>query len=170
MRGFIASLYRKSAQVDRIAENLGGDRSIRTVREGQRHVTMLFFPEITGEEAESICRAVSEIRSKGFSSRTSGVTGFPSPRRANVLVLLIDSPELVEIQNTLARKCPAKFDQKKFRPHITLARSRGRPADVSKYEKLGKNIELDFESVVFYRSELTPEGPVYTEICSTQLI
>lgn len=170
MRAFIAVTFRKSSGLSTVFEMLSRNNTVRLVGENQRHVTLLFFPDINEQDSMQICSAMSSVVKPAFTSRSLGITGFPIARRANVVVLVLDSPELVSLHEALAEKSPQKFDVKPFRPHITLARSRRRPADVREYEKSGVGIDVAFERISLFRSVLTPEGPVYTEICGYQLM
>ncbi len=170
LRAFVAAHFEKNDMLAGIINRLSADGRIRTVPENQRHVTLLFFKDIDGSEVQGVCDALKSIRMAKFSSTSAGVTGFPYPKRSRVVVLLLDSPELKEIHSHVVQGAPGKFDRKDFRAHITLARSRNRPADAGDYEKLGHGIEIKFTDVALVKSELTPQGPVYTEICSVQLM
>lgn len=170
MRAFVAARFERNGQIEELCEQLRSDSGIRIVPDSQRHVTLLFFQDLEDTAVEPLCRAIKSIGEKKFSSYSKGLTGFPHPRRSRVLVLLLESPELGKIHGFVSEASPKNFDRKEFRSHITLARARRGPFDSTQYEKYGNGIEVKFTEIALMKSELTPQGPVYTELCSLQLM
>lgn len=170
MRAFVAATYDKSQEIENLVDSLTPRSDIRTVRSDQRHVTLLFFAEMSETDSRKMCSLISKLKPDHFTARAIGITGFPKPGRANVAVLLLNSPELEKIHQILSEDSMEKSERKAFKPHITLARSKRKPADVTDFLDRGSGIEIKFNGIVLFRSELTPEGPIYTEICRRQLM
>lgn len=170
MRAFIAAHFEKNMELDGLFETLSSDRRIRIVPEEQWHVTLLFFEDLESSRADQICGMLSSLNGGEFTPVSMGISGFPDPKRARVVVLLLDSPDLIRIKEKISSGSPGEFNRKEFRPHITLARSRKEPADVRNYVELGHGLKLHFNDISLMKSELTPHGPVYTRICGIQLM
>ncbi|GEM_PF-7052743 len=170
MRAFIATLYEDIPDMRDLDRILSREPGLRLIGEDRRHVTILFYSEIGEGDTGKICRFLESYRRRSFSAKTSGVSGFPSPRRARVIVLQIDSKDLDDIHRDMVRICPEGFDRKPFRGHITLARSRKGPVNVERYTSMGKNLSIKFRRISLIRSVLGPNGPEYSEICGVQLM
>ena len=134
-----------------------------------QHVTLKFLgstlPELVDEVRAAVRQSVAGR--EPASVRLSDLGVFPGPRRARVLWVGLEDPEdlLVSVAGALeAALEPLGFrpEQRRFHPHLTLARFRtperitgGLPA-----------LELDLESIVvdalgLFRSHLHPKGARY---------
>jgi 2'-5' RNA ligase len=106
-----------------------------------------------------------------FSAHISGTGCFPTPKRARILWLGVeeDIQPLIDLGNTIRNKMTEigfPPDEKKFSPHITIGRIQypiKRSPDISEY------LSAEFDPIVWkpkyfhlMRSELFPNGPVYT--------
>ena len=146
------------------------------VKRGNIHLTLKFLGDIRTNQIESInsvLQSVAESHSS-FNMSLSGIGVFPDFRRPRVVWIGItngaeQSIQLAEdISNSLQ---PLGFPPEKrgFTPHLTLARIR-RPVnlqDVSgkfnQYETLDIPT-LKVDQIVFIRSQLHPQGSIYTPL------
>jgi 2'-5' RNA ligase len=93
---------------------------------------------------------------------------FPNPRNPRVLWIgvALGSEKLIEIANELEEQL-ARFGfkkEKRFHAHLTIGR-------IKKFCKiddiLAKNIDTEIfsaDSIIFFKSTLKPEGPIYEEL------
>ena len=102
------------------------------------HVTLAFLgavdADLVGDLGEAV-RAVA-VDSQPALLRTGGVGGFPSPRRARVAWYGIADPDrhLADIAGRLGASLGLDASAP-FRPHLTLARAKGVPVDLSAWGK-----------------------------------
>lgn len=153
-----------------VLEPLKGSR----VPKGEKlHVTLSFLDEINDSEKKAICTILSAVEAKSFEMAATHVGAFPDLGRARVAFIGFESPELIELHHNLMRMLPEKFrETRKFVPHLTVSRFKA-PMDIEGLyrESEGKDFgRYRIDRVTLYKSELTPDGAIYTEICSVQLI
>ncbi len=140
-----------------------GQKPWRFVRQEQLHLTLAFLP--AGQE--SIEEGLRSLPDQLLSScdplglSFSILSAFPSPDRARVLWLGISEGtsglELAsETLRTELRRVTALFDEKPFRPHLTLARARGRPSSVTPQE--GASVCCVFDEIELVASIPGREG------------
>lgn len=170
MRAFLAALYRRNESIERVAEKISGNSNVRIIPENRRHVTLFFFADMSKSESENVCSALQSLNRSKFTANSKGISGFPDPGKARVVVLLLDSPDLIEIRGYLEKFSIGKYDNKKFTPHITVARSSRSPVNVSRYMNEGNGMKLEFTSISLIESDLSGGFPKYREICKAQLM
>jgi 2'-5' RNA ligase len=102
-------------------------------RPEQWHLTLTFHASIDDDELRQLERAVSRsaaIRST-TTARFRGGGAFPSPRRARILWAGVEPADkiLVDLQRNLVARLRRRgwpLEDRRYRPHLTLARSRVR--------------------------------------------
>lgn len=136
------------------------------------HLTLAFLGSITPDKVKPIGEIMSEaahqISPAAFYLNKIGC--FPDPNKARIIHLELGGDlDKLNLLVTKIRKGLKKqkiwFDEKPFRPHLTLGRIRKRRnltsiikgAKVKKSEFIGQKISL-------YQSSLTTTGPVYSEL------
>lgn len=173
LRSFIAVSIHPNDAVASLMKSIGPLRGSKVPHSKLMHITLAFLDEITENEKDQLCRIIHEIEFGKFEIRTTHIDAFPDIRRARVSYIGIDSPSILELHRILREKLPEKFrENREFVPHITISRFK-RTTDIRGL--LRENEDVDFgtypvEKMTLYRSDLTPQGAVYTEICSVQLI
>lgn len=149
------------------------------VRKDQLHVTLAFFPALPVGCTRNIEHILGEV-GRCFSSfypdlRKVGV--FPSWHRVRVLWIGFDEDgeERVKqiggalLQNLKAEGIAVEDDKKELVPHITLARLRY-PASFSPADwKIDTPPVAAIRRIVLFQSTLTPQGPIYRELCAFEL-
>ncbi|HCZ07296.1 MAG: 2,3-cyclic 3-phosphodiesterase [Thermotogota bacterium] len=134
------------------------------------HLTLFFL----GEQPEDRVRHLAEHlgkRLRGFPSFSFSVKnfGFFTQRsgQPRVLWLGVEAPEslyrLYEEIRAELKQHHFSFDDKRFKPHLTICRLKEVP---SMWEKLVDGIKIEEKLVVvndvrIFSSTLTPEGPIY---------
>lgn len=136
------------------------------------HVTLRFFGATTDEQLEALRPLVTELGRAASAScgpvRAPAVTGFPTPRRAHVLVTdIVDGGALAALAaraEEVAVTLGFAPESRAYRPHLTLARMR-RPVDV--VDLAGEAASLPAGRVIavtLYGSTTAATGPVYTPL------
>jgi 2'-5' RNA ligase len=126
--------------LDRLAAALplDPDAALRWVPREQWHVTLAFYGEVpsrtVAELQERLERAAT--RTPPFRLSVQGGGAFPRPHKARVLWLGLAGD--VEVLSRLAERCAAAgrrcgiaMEDRAFRPHLTVARARREPLDLT---------------------------------------
>lgn len=144
------------------------------------HVTLAFL----GEQDESAVAPVVDAMQRQlstlapFRARLAGCGFFPNERRARVAWVGVAPPEPLTAMaiavRAACREAKVEFDDKPFKPHLTIARIRGRwsERDVAHVrESFSGDIGAPFvvpEGVLF-RSELSSRGATHTALARVGL-
>lgn len=147
------------------------DGSTKLVEKSHYHVTLKFLGDIPKKQVNQIITNLSDIEVAPVSSNVKGLGVFPDMSYIKVIWAGLTgnfNPLVGKIDSITTQK-----RKKPFHPHVTLARVKRKPP--KKTKKLIREYE-DFEfgkqtldTVVLKKSELTPEGPVYTTLKSVKL-
>ncbi|AKA47875.1 hypothetical protein IX51_00880 [uncultured archaeon] len=173
MRSFIAVSIQPNDAITSLMKAIEPLKGSKVPHNRLMHMTLAFLDEISEDEKNLICSILSGITYQSFQLKTTHVGAFPDLRKARVAFIGVDSPEVVQLQKILMERLPEKFREKRdFVPHLTVSRFK-RPPDIRGL--IGETGNADFgdykvDKLTLYRSELTPQGAIYTEICSAQLI
>jgi RNA 2',3'-cyclic 3'-phosphodiesterase len=138
------------------------------------HLTFAFLGSTPAEHVPAIARALDQCG--GFAAaeiRLDTVGFFPNERRPRVAWAGID-PEapLIGLASSIRRELAAAgvaFDEKPFRPHLTVARIKAawRPGDVATLRdafSAWASPSASLDRIVLYSSTLSPQGAVHTEL------
>jgi 2'-5' RNA ligase len=155
---------------------------VRWVRPAGIHLTLKFLGEVPANKVDAIAEAMRDACTSHppFSFAINGLGCFPNPRRPRVIWVGVDEPSgtLAHLQRDVERAMkPLGFapEERKFHPHLTLGRvKRGTPGELrtlSEYISHGqaKIGEMQATSVSLIRSDLRPDGAVYTELAAALL-
>ncbi len=145
----------------------------------QHHLTLRFIGEVDEGLFNRIKTSLAEIRENRFSLTVQGVGCFPPKRPPRVLWVGIDKNETLmrlaeKTERVLVEHTRIEPEQRKFSPHITIARFREpSPAKVSDY--LARNSSFRTESFPvdefhLYSSTLTPAGALHRREASYVLL
>jgi len=143
------------------------------------HLTLRFLGDMAEEQVEAIAsvlrRAAAPVRA--FRLDVRGLGGFPTPARARVLWLgLTGAAEAISalqhLQATIEHGVVGlgfAGEERAFTPHLTLARIRDRgvagPVAKLVMKEQDRTVgELHAGSVALIKSELRPNGAVYTSL------
>ena len=134
------------------------------------HITMRFLGDINPQWVRNICNNISfAIKdSKPFNVSLTAPHLFPNRKRGKIIAALThDDEELRSLFNkieTALEKSGIAPEERRFKGHITLARSKSPIKDYKTLQEHEMNTTMQVNNVVFYQSELTPEGAKYSII------
>ncbi|MCP3872356.1 MAG: RNA 2',3'-cyclic phosphodiesterase [Desulfobacteraceae bacterium] len=146
------------------------------------HLTLKFLGNIKGHEIEAIktCMTKSVKNIPKHTLFTSGIGVFPSVKRAKVIWSGIrgqtDILEKLEncLEKTLFGDMAIKIENKRFLPHLTLARIK-QPIFPNKMDRLlqkfkdSRSSEFLISNITLFQSELKSSGAIYKSIFSAPL-
>jgi 2'-5' RNA ligase len=177
MRCFIAievapAIRQKLAEVTlKLRRALRGSRGgIKWVEPDLMHLTLRFLGDIDEATLATVRGIVDEVAvaHKGFELSVEGVGCFGKPARV-VWVGMNDNPALIVLQADLeGRLAAAGFaaEERPFSAHLTLARDMPGLIEADRTTRFGS---FGVDALRVFRSELTPQGPIYTVIHTSQL-
>lgn len=167
-----------------LQDSLKGEGKVKWVGVGGIHLTLKFLGDVAAEKLPGIISALSLVgRNTAPFSLTLGEMGvFPHPRRTQVVwVGVKDDPEQLQ---ELTRKVeealsPLGFpsESRPFTPHLTLGRVR-EGASPEERARLGEKAQatpvaspppFEVRSFNLMKSQLTPQGAIYTPLASIPL-
>ncbi len=100
----------------------------RWVEPENYHITLLFFGDISRPIADDLCLAFSGIDRHQFSLEVDQLDVFGSSKPRSLYARIKQVQPLIDLHNEIewiARRLKIKIDNRKFSPHITLARLSG---------------------------------------------
>lgn len=180
-RGFIAIDIPFSHKINELSNQIkNSGTNVKLVKPENIHITLKFLGDIDEELVEeiekTIRQSIKDISS--FKIKLVGTGVFPNQRYIKIIWIGIrDHGELGKIANNIDEQL-AKFgfekEKRPFSPHLTIARVKSAKNKeklmeiVNKYHE-AKFAEINVESIKLKKSELTPEGPIYTTIKEIKL-
>lgn len=131
----------------------------RRVKRETMHCTLSFFGEIDDARIAELRELVAPVRRTSVAVRATRLDAFASPRKAHVVVLpLEDDGTLARLHEMFGK------EERPYRPHLTLARSK-KPEDVRKLvEETHVDLEGRVVGITLYESVLGKNGPTYTPL------
>lgn len=156
---------------------------VRWVDASKMHLTMKFLGDISPQQIPAIEKEMQTIATECpvFSFDLNGLGAFPGVYKPRVIwVGVIAPPALQHLHHHLAKKMAAigfPAEDRKFSPHLTLGRisrhaSEKDIAGVSAILRQPPKLTLSnipVNSLHLYRSDLHPDGSVYTLLSQTPL-
>lgn len=104
---------------------------LRWVPPGQIHLTLAFLGEVEEPALAGLAEAVANINLPAFDLHPVGIGCFPDQRRPRVVWLGVQpEPGLMNLAaavRTTAQSCGIPLEERRFSPHITLARLKQPP-------------------------------------------
>jgi 2'-5' RNA ligase len=157
--------------------------AVRWVAPENLHLTLKFLGEISPASVELLCQALQTEcdQHAHFEITVSGLGGFPSLHRPRSLWFGLEAPPRLnhlqyKLEAATARLGYATED-KPFSPHLTIGRIREQASSAelqllnSALQKLqvGQLGSFSVQSVQLFKSDLHPDGPVYTSLFAARL-
>jgi RNA 2',3'-cyclic 3'-phosphodiesterase len=162
----------------------GCQAPVRWTDPDSTHLTLQFLGDVDSDLIGKISAAMVES-ARGIHPFHLGISEpgvFPDPRRVRVLWVGLtgDLEALGQLQKRIeSALVPLGFtpEARSFTPHLTLGRVRdnARPDERQNLGQLvakatvGNESGLEVKSVHLIKSQLTPQGPIYTRIGSAEL-
>jgi len=180
LRAFIAVKIPSTPLLRKVLKRLETmGRSVKPVSADKLHVTLKFLGDTDPKMISEISNALSESAAgePTIDLQIIGLGAFPRIQRPSVIWAgLEDGETMVRIADSLEEKLQRlgfPKEQRKFQPHLTLARIRSKPPE-ELAELINENQRTEFgvvsvESVKLFQSELESHGPRYTVLASVDL-
>lgn len=158
------------------------DADVGWVAPENLHMTLKFIGALDEEGIESVTAIIKEAVAhiKPFDLHYQGVGAFPTEKNPRVVFAdVIDAGGvLVKVHERLDNQFMAlgvKHEDRKFSAHLTVGRIKTRRNVRKLMEHLNLYQGYDFGServmqVVLMKSDLLPEGPVYTKLQSVDFV
>lgn len=155
-------------------------QAVRWVAAENIHLTFRFLGDTSASSLQELTRDLAAVVSQQppFTILVGGFGVFPNLKRPRVIWVGIQAaPELERLQRAIESTCtrlgyPA--EEKTFNPHLTLGRIR-EEADLSALRNALQNFQigplgsLTVSNLTLFRSDLRPQGPVYTALAHIPL-
>ena len=148
-----------------------GLKGAKWVSRENLHLTIRFLGEVSENEVEDIDAALRKVRCKPFSLEFHGLGVFSSGERVRSLWIGISSKvDIVylkkRVDGTLFR-VGVRPDVRRYVPHVTLARLRGRQQTLAHYfENVDPQtkVAIDVKALTLFSSYLRRNGAVYSPV------
>jgi len=150
-------------------------RGVRWVKPQSVHLTLKFLGSLTSDELGKVFNGMEIAQEKypePFRIRVQGTGCFPSERRPRVFWVGMggdDIDKLISLQELIESELAGQgfpAETRPFKPHLTVARikeNRGLSVLLEKFLQFDfPPAELPVEEIQVMRSELRPEGAVYS--------
>jgi 2'-5' RNA ligase len=143
---------------------------VKWVARENLHVTLKFLGEIHEGQQDTILPIIRSVcaKHKPFEMNIQGIGCFPNSRNPRVLWIGVSTGadmltglamDLEQNLSTLGFK-----KEKRFHPHVTIGRTR-KPCHPDEVLKREFTSEIFFiKDITFFKSTLTPAGPIYTSL------
>ena len=181
IRSFIAVDIGRIPELLKFVKALRGiDSDLKFVKLDNLHITLKFLGDIDEElvpEIESYMKKAVEGH-EPFEIDLKGTGVFPNYRRISVVWAGLDRTEpLADIAEKLdsgLEMMGFRKERRGFSPHVTIARvgntldTIGLPETVRGFEST-EFASFRVEKIILKKSELTPKGPIYSDVVVVEL-
>ena len=172
MRAFVAIEVSDQTVLNSI-HKIQGELNIKAkpVELHNMHFTVQFLGEVSEEMVGKISAVLSSLEFSAFSISFASIGVFPKPNSPRVI--WIGVTDGINKLEKLAEMIRSKLSHlgfspdKKFKPHVTIFRVKNKIEGIS--DKLEKFSSYHFgeqtvSEIKLKKSELTPNGPIYTDL------
>jgi 2'-5' RNA ligase len=132
------------------------------------HLTLKFLGELNDKKILEVRKKLQEIDFNSFTANLGEIGSF-SARMLRILWLKINGKEIFNLQQEIDSKLSELFKkEERFMSHLTIARIK-KVFDIKIFKNYiygikTKKIKFEVREFILKKSELKPEGPVYTDI------
>jgi len=157
-------------QITPLCRDLDG---ARWTRADQLHVTLRFLGTVDAALVGNVVEGLGAIARSPFSLTAAGFGVFPSFRSPKVLWIGLSPAEGLErlheaVESSVVRSTTLEPDEKRFSPHLTLARLNGaRASSVRAWMERRSNFSAgpwEVDGFFLYASTLTPSGAIHRKL------
>ncbi|MEZ6197197.1 MAG: RNA 2',3'-cyclic phosphodiesterase [Planctomycetota bacterium] len=146
------------------------------VKRAQFHLTLRFLGDVDPGDLPDIESAIEAATQEASAARpmVRGVSAFPSVEDPKTVVALLDDEggEIGGMHQALERqlrRAGFRPEKRNYRPHVTLGRVRGTRNLDEVARRMTEASErrfglTDFDRLILYMSDQTPQGTLYTEL------
>lgn len=149
---------------------MGGLHEIRWQNDDQIHLTLRFIGEVERPVAEDLAGALERIRFERFSIALDGVGKFEKRRHGAIWAGVHPKDQVKALAAKVERACQSagvEPEQRAYRPHITLARWKGRAPGLDRFLERNGGLSSDPWEVgefILYESRLGHDGAHYEPV------
>ena len=144
----------------------------KPVKEKNLHFTLQFLGEISEENSKKAILALQKIEFSSFDVNLKGVGVCPKSKHPRIIQIGTEDNggnKLIQLSKKVEKVLePLKFfSDKSFKPHITIFRIKKKVEDITKELENGKTMDFGIQkitSIKLKKSELTPNGPIYSDL------
>lgn len=145
---------------------------VKWVKHSHLHLTLCFLESISFNQLDTINHKLQTIKFSPFNLEFQNLIFFPEHKPRIIAVAVSLSKELasmVHLIQELVTEAGVVIEEREFLPHITL----GRVAKPRRRSLSLREIELPHQQkvpkITLFKSDLTPDGSVYTVLKEFQL-
>lgn len=136
------------------------------------HFTLQFLGEISEDVSQKISNALHTIEFSSFNVNLKGIGAFPKAKFPRVVWIGTDDGGgslLIQLAKKVEKVLEPLgfFSDKPFKPHLTVFRIKKKIGDITKELEKQKTVDFGVQKVTeikFKKSELTPNGPIYSDL------
>ncbi len=147
------------------------DFSVRWVEKDNLHITLLFLGDVDYDfinKGTEILSTITKSQQK-FKISLQNFGAFPSVKQPRIIWIGIKdgATELITLQSRIENnfvKIGYKSELKKFHPHLTIGRVKFRFTNQKIFETEYQSESFEVSSLSLFKSDLTPNGPIYSKI------
>lgn len=181
LRAFVSVDIHPSSRLSDLLNDLKGcGPGLRVVKHSNLHLTLKFLGNTEEGQIEDVIRLVESSTTdiQPFEIKLSGMGAFPSLSNVRIIWVGVENGKNLEV---LAERLDIslaalgfKRERRAYRPHLTVARTRGGGGLSSARDLIAMNAATDYgdcviDRVTLKKSVLTPEGPIYSDIREIKL-
>lgn len=163
---------------DRLIDLQTGVKNARWIADDAFHVTLVFLGNCDTRELSDLDSGLTGLRMERFDLTPQSVGAFGGSKPHHLFSKFAESEPLRRLQSKLvrmARDAEIPVEQRKFVPHVTLARCGGGVIPMQAVEWTNRNTRFVMEpftvhSFGLFRSDLGTGAPVYTKMAQYDLI
>ncbi len=145
---------------------------VKPVQLRNLHFTLQFLGEISGETLQKIIKALHTIEFSNFNVNLKGIGVFPKLKFPRIIWVGTDENGgnlLIQLSKKIQKSLEPLgfFPDKAFKPHITVFRIKKKVSDITKELEDYKTMDFGIQeitSIKLKKSELTPNGPIYSDL------
>lgn len=134
------------------------------------HITVKFIGDVALDQLEAIKNILTTVQCKPMHAQLGSLDVFQKGEFVKIIFLQIVCPELASLAEQIEAVLEpwVAKEERAFVNHLTIARVKQVP-DVPKLLDFLHHMKVEplsfvFDSFVLKESELTPQGPVYTDV------
>ena len=136
------------------------------------HFTLQFLGEISERNIQLIIQELKKIEFSKFKICLKGIGVFPNIKSPKIIWVGTDensSTKMIDLSKKIQKSLGSLgfTSDKSFKPHITVFRIKKKIGDIRKEMETHENINFGIQKVSSFKlkkSELTPNGPIYSDL------
>ena len=141
------------------------------------HFTLQFLGEVSEQIIDKIIQSLNTIKFSKFDISLKGIGVFPKLKSPKIIWIGTDEKSgkiMIELSKKVEKALePLGFStDKPFKPHITVFRIKKKIGDITEEMENHKNVNFGMQeitSIKLKKSELTLNGPVYSDLMEVKI-